>query len=86
MTDPVRTGEAPSTGKGKAPHLPVGKGHTDEENRRAMRAGGHPDAFPAEKDLVDLSKTARSVHDQPPGGFRKGVPGRFTFVDEDAQE
>lgn len=77
MTDPVRNGEPPPHGKGKPPHLPVGKGHTDEEHRRASRTQGPVD------DLPNLPKNARSAHDQLPGGFRKGVPGRLTVVDKD---
>lgn len=77
MTDPVPNGEPPPHGKGKPPHLPVGKGHTDEEHRRPARTSGSVD------DLPDLPKNARSKHDQRPGGFRKGVPGRFTFEDDE---
>lgn len=82
MTDPIVHGEPPPSGKGKAPHRPVGKGHIDEEHRRESRSGAAPDSFPNAKH-AEIPPNARTEHDQPPGGFRKGVPGRITFAEDE---
>lgn len=71
----------PALGKGKPPHLPVGKGRTDEEHRRESRASGPLEA-PA-KEAAEIPPDARTEHDQPPGGFRKGVAGRITMVEDE---